>query len=165
MKKFIKATDKLEEYFCCALLMVMLVILTYQVLLRFLFNSSNAWSEEVARYMFIWLVYVGSSYGFLKNAHIKIDVLMYVFPKGIRKYVKKIGLIVLICFTAFVSVIGWKYTVSFYRIGQLSMGLKIKKAYVYAAIPVGFGLMTIRNICNLFSAEGTGEEEPCQMDY
>lgn len=158
-----KIADRFEEVFCAVLLLLMLVVLTIQVVMRFCFNNSNSWSEEMARYLFVWLVYMGASYGFKKKAHIRVDVLLKIFPEKARGVVKKIGTVILIIFTAYITYLGWIYTRDFYMMGQISLGLKIKMAYVYAAIPIGFFLMTVRNIVQLFEKEG-GEEE-CPQDY
>jgi TRAP-type C4-dicarboxylate transport system permease small subunit len=158
-----KIANKVEEYICAGLLVLMLIFLTIQVISRFVFNRSNSWSEEAARYLFVWLVFVSASFAFQKNAHIKVDTLMNLFPRAARKYIKKAGLVVLIAFTALITYLGWQYTSEFYRIGQVSLGLQIKMAYVYLAIPVGFFLMTVRNIVILF--RGNKEKEQCQTDY
>lgn len=164
MKWLQKIASKFEEYFCALLLSVMLFFLTTQVVSRFVFNNSNSWSEEASRYLFVWLVFIGASYAFQKNAHIRIDALMGLFPKAAQKYIKKAGTVVLILFTAFITYHGWRYTWNFYKMGQVSLGLQIKMSYVYLAIPVGFFLMTVRNIAALFWVDKEGKEE-CPTDY
>jgi TRAP-type C4-dicarboxylate transport system permease small subunit len=78
MKKITFIKDNFEEIICGLLLGIMLLILTYQVVLRFIFNSSNAWSEELARYLFIWFIFIGASYAAQKTAHIKRCTFKYI---------------------------------------------------------------------------------------
>jgi TRAP-type C4-dicarboxylate transport system permease small subunit len=145
-----KIDTKFEEIFCSVILALMLVILTYQVVLRFIFNNSNAWSEELARYMFIWFIFVGASYAAQKLAHIKIDALINLYPERVRKYVWLMGVLVWIGFNVIVIITSGRYAVVLHRADQVSLGLGIKMSYVYAAIPVGYLLMTFRLLQNLY---------------
>ena len=72
--KVLKWLDaNLEKYCCVVLMSVMTVIIFVQVVARYVFQNSLSWSEELARYIFIWLVYLGISYGCQMRKHIKID--------------------------------------------------------------------------------------------
>ena len=52
MKKFLNLLDKIEEILCNVCLLGMLMVLSLQVILRYIFRNSNAWSDEVGRYLF-----------------------------------------------------------------------------------------------------------------
>ena len=72
--KVLKWLDaNLEKYLCVVLMSVMTLIIFIQVVARYVFQNSLSWSEELARYIFIWLVYLGISYGCQMRKHIKID--------------------------------------------------------------------------------------------
>jgi len=148
--KFIKKLgSNFEEILCNSLLAVMLIILTYQVILRFVFKNSNAWSEELARYLFIWFIYAGASYAAQKIAHIKIDSLMNLYPKRARKFIRYTGIIIWIMFNVVVIITGTNYVITLHQADQVSLGLGIRMSYIYAAIPVGYALMTFRLVQNL----------------
>lgn len=62
MKKLIHWLDEyLEISLCVALMSVMTVVIFVQVVMRYVFHNSLTWSEEFARYCFIWLIYLGIS--------------------------------------------------------------------------------------------------------
>jgi len=54
----------------------MVIVITYQVILRYVFHASNAWSEELARYLFIYDVFIGSAIALRKNSHLQVDVFL-----------------------------------------------------------------------------------------
>ena len=62
----------LEEYICCALLGVIMTLLMMQVCYRYFGGKSIAWSEEVSRFLFLYLVYFAASLAASKNLHIRV---------------------------------------------------------------------------------------------
>jgi len=136
--------NRIEEWGCIALTLFILAILTYQVILRFVFASSNSWSEELARYLFVWFTYLGAGYGVLKRAHIKIDAVVNLWPKAIRKYIPYVANVLFFIYCIVVAYYSTKYTLRLVETGQVSMGAHVKMAYMYASVPVGHILMAIR---------------------
>ncbi len=144
MKKLLKwLDDNLEVYLCVILMSLMTVIIVIQVIARYVFRNSLSWSEELARYIFIWLIYLGISYGCKLRKHIKIDAALYLFPKAIRKYVVIIGDIIFLGFSAYIAYTGFSYALGQTRV---SSALHIPFQVVYASTFVGFGLAIIRQI-------------------
>ena len=72
--------------------------------MRFVFHHTNSWSEELARYLFIWLVYLSASYAIYKNAHIKIDAVKNLYPKKIRKYIPILGNVIFFIYAVGITV-------------------------------------------------------------
>jgi TRAP-type C4-dicarboxylate transport system permease small subunit len=60
-----------------SLLVAATVSLTFaQVVLRYVFNNPQAWAEEVGRYLFVWITFLGAAAAFSRDAHIRVDVLV-----------------------------------------------------------------------------------------
>lgn len=135
--------ENLEKYCCVVLMSVMTLIIFIQVVARYVFQNSLSWSEELARYLFIWLVYLGISYGCLMRKHIKIDAALGLFPKKARKYVVIIGDLFFLAFAVYVA-----YTGLFYSLNQtrVSSAMSVPFKYVYISTFFGFGLAVIRQI-------------------
>ena len=89
--------------------------------------------------MFIWLIYLGISYGCKLRKHIKIDAALHLFPKKIQKYVVIIGDIFFFLFALYIVVTGFNYCVAQAAVGKASSALGIPFQYVYSATVVGFG--------------------------
>lgn len=144
-----KIFDKFEEVIGVALLAYMLVILTCQVILRFVFNSSNSWSEETARYLFVWFVYITASLAILKNAHIRIDAFLGMYPTGIVRGVVVLGYLLFFVYCMAIVHFSWAFTMQIRNAGQISMGLGTPMYLVYMALPVCHALMALRIIQRL----------------
>lgn len=167
MKKALRYLNNLEEYLCNFSLVAMLLLLTYQVILRYVFTKSNAWSEELARYFFIWLIFISTSYAERENAHIRIESLQKVFPKALRQWVALLGQVILLVFCLVMLKISLEYTLKVIQTKQVSLGLKLNMGYVYAAIPTGYFLLCVRIAGNVLmkkhipapQAEHAGEDD------
>lgn len=59
--KFLDGIEKIEKLFLAVTVAIMIIVITYQVILRYVFSASNAWSEELARYLFIYDVMVAAA--------------------------------------------------------------------------------------------------------
>ena len=158
MEKKQSLFNKIELNISSILLLVMLVLLSLQVIGRFVFKYSNSWSEELARYMFVWFVYLTASYAVYKQAHIKIDGTMNMFPEKIRKYIALIGDLIFLIYCILLAYYSAKYTIAINLSGQVSLGLGIKMSYVYASIPICHSFMAIRLIINIIQNRKTAKE-------
>lgn len=151
MKNILKWLDDNVEVFLCVILMsVMTLLIFVQVIMRYVFNASLSWSEELARYIFIWLIYIGISYGCKLRKHIKIDAALYFFPKKLQPYVVILGDVLFIVFAAYIAYTDFLYSMQQPMYHVHSTALKIPMEYIYMSTVVGFGLATIREIQTIF---------------
>ena len=72
MEKMKKLFDRVLEVSCIALMSVMTILVTYQVITRYIFNKPSAVSEVLARYMFVWMVLLCAAYVFGLREHMNI---------------------------------------------------------------------------------------------
>ncbi len=145
MKSFTNFLNKnLEEYLCCILMFFLSMLLIVQVFFRYFLGQSLTWSEELARYMFVWLVYLGVPYGCLLMRHIKIDAGLMLFPKCVRKHVVLIGEISFFVLALVVAYYSALFDYKQFKIGLVSPALKIPMWVIYLAPFVGFSLAAIR---------------------
>lgn len=147
MKKVLKWLDENVELYLCVFLMSFMTLLIFvQVVMRYVFNNSLSWSEELARYVFIWLIYIGISYGCKLRKHIKIDAALYLFPKRAQPYVVLVGDILFIAFALYIAYTGLFYSIYQIQYNMRSPALKIPYQYIYMSTVVGFGLVAIRQL-------------------
>lgn len=149
--KIIKFLDeRVEEILLGFLLSGMSLIIAVQVFMRYVMKSSLSWSEEIARYMFIWMVYIGISYGVKKSKHIKIDAAVNIFPKATRKYLYILSDLIFLSFAAILVVKSKEVSSLIFKLGQASPATGIPMGYVYLAVPIGLSLVCIRLVQRLF---------------
>ena len=133
--------DHLEEYLLIALSIFTVVIIFGQVFMRYVLSSSLTWSEEIARYAFIWMIYIGVSYGVKKGKHLGVDAFSELFQeKG------KIVLAILAnsCFLVFSAVVIYYGFDIVVRITRESAALQLPMGWVYAAPVAGMILTMVR---------------------
>ncbi len=68
----------------CLLMSLMVVIVFANVIARYYLSASLAWSEEVARFMLIWLVFIGAVLAYVNDEHLGLDIVVRLFPRRVR---------------------------------------------------------------------------------
>ena len=99
--KFLDVLERIEKVLLCISVAVMLVVMIYQVILRYIFTASNAWSEELARYLFIFQVMLASAIGIRRNSHLQIDALIHLLKPRWRMLSTAISTLVGVIFLCF----------------------------------------------------------------
>lgn len=145
MKKVIHWLDEhLEEYICILLLTSMTAIIFLQIVARSI-GGDVSWNEELARYLFVWLIYVGCSFAVKKRRHISVEAVLLLFG---RRGIFILNLVSNIFFFLFcLIVLSEAFPVLYkmhYKFKQLSPAMRLPLTYAYASVPVGFALMTFR---------------------
>lgn len=138
--------DNLEMYLCIALLSTMTSVLAVQVFMRYVMHDSLSWSEELARYLFVWLVYLGLSYGAKIMRHIKIEAALSLFPKKWRPSIVILGDCIFLGFAVFICISAYAIVKKQMILGQTSPAIGIPMWFLYSAPLVGFALAAFRQV-------------------
>lgn len=125
---------------------IMTVIIIIQVFMRYLFLFSLSWSEEVARYLMIWVSFLGASLALKYGFHIGVEFIMNRIPEKIREWVHLVAKIGILIFLIYFTIGGFR--ISWAVRDQDSPALLFSMAYAYLAAPVG-GLFMIIQLLNL----------------
>ena len=139
----------LETVMVVILLLGMSFLVGIQVIMRYVFHNSLAWSEELARYMFIWMVYVGISYGVKRNKHISIDVVHNLLPARAAALLSIVADLIFLGFAVLVVMHGSEIVSRVLLSTQNSPALEIPMWMVYSAVPLGFGIVCLRLVQSL----------------
>ena len=146
-QSFWKRLDANAERWMLLIFYAMIVAtIVVEVVRRFVLSYSSIWGEEIARYAFIYLAWVGASAAVKDRAHIRIDVLLHYLSNRAKTAIYLFGdvcmlaLAVLALYTAIESL-----EISL-RFGSVTHGLRISLAWFLAAVPLGFSLMIYRLI-------------------
>lgn len=138
--------EHLEEVLLVIFTLTMVIVIGLQVFMRFVLSSSLGWSEELARYCFIWLVYIGISYGVKKQRHIKVDVMLLLLKERGKLILHMVANLFFLAFAIVIIIYGYDVMSRLMQTGQTSAALSIPISFVYAATPIGMGLTAIRII-------------------
>src|SRR5699024_1662519 len=116
-----------------------------------------SWSEEIAKYLMVYIVLLGSSLLVRKNGHIAIDFLLEIVNPEVKK---KLDFIILIISMIFFSVLTFYGTeLTLLVVGQSTPNLQFSMAWAYAAIPSGSLLMILNAFAVLFETIILGRNE------
>lgn len=158
MKDLLGFVNKLDDYFLNFSVALMGLVLFIQIVMRYVFNHPLIWSEEMARYLFIWMAFIGVGYGIKYDLHIKMEAFLAIFPSKVQKVVIVLTEIVAIVFMGLVLVPSIQFAVHTGHVPSSAMGIPMY--WVYSAFPVGLILGMIRMTISVISqckALGKGE--------
>ncbi|BCV23561.1 TRAP transporter small permease [Gelria sp. Kuro-4] len=144
----------LVQVLTVALFTGMVVLVFAQVYTRFLTNHSLTWSEELSRFLMIWMVFLASYLAFKQKSHIMVDNLVKALPGPWASAVQAAAHLAMVLFL--VVLLWGAYAVLPTTALQKSPANNIVMAYVYAAIPVSALLTLLEVMRNLCAILGKG---------
>lgn len=153
MKKMLKMLDKTEDIISSSLLVITSVLVFVEAVLRYRFNYSISWSEEVSRMMIAWFIFIGSSIAVRENAHVNMDALSNLISgkRTTQLFVNILVDLICIIFCAIIVFAGINMIKSAIALGSMATSIKIPLFVPYASVPVGVFLMMIRYIMSFIN--------------
>lgn len=136
------------------MLAMMVVTTSLQIICR-VFFSALSWSEEVTRYLLVYLTFLGASSVYKRSGHISVLVFQQLLSPKLQKLVSVFVIILCGAFFTMATVYGIKYMGL--QGTQLSAAIRIPMKYIYMSIPIGFSIMilySVDNIINICFGEG-----------
>lgn len=138
--------NKFEEIVSSCALATMAVIIILQVFQRYIVQNSLDWPEELARYLFIFSVYIGSSFAASERRHLEVTIARTVFGVKIGHYFTIVAYLITVAFCGIMVVWGIKMIQFVMDSGQVAPALQFPMWIAYICIPLGFFLMGLRTI-------------------
>jgi TRAP-type C4-dicarboxylate transport system permease small subunit len=162
MQNFLKVLNKNIEKWLLLVFYIMLVsTMAIEVLRREVFSYSSIWGEEIVRYSFIYLAWIGAAAAFRDRAHIRIDVIMHYLAPKWKSLLYMFGDLISLAVACIAVYWSFETVLVSAKFGSVSHGLRISMVWFLSAIPIGFSLITIRLIQSLihdFKAFKAGRE-------
>jgi TRAP-type C4-dicarboxylate transport system permease small subunit len=134
-----------EEWTLFATVIVALVALFFNVVLRYGFNYTLAWSEELVREVIIYTTFIGCSAAIKNRSMIKIDASVQLFPR-LKLPLTFFSNLVTLIFSIIVVYYGWMMALLQVKTHQKTIILQIPLIYLYAILPLMGVMMFIRTI-------------------
>lgn len=140
---FRKKVDKILGWVLVAIMSVMVINVLWQVFSRYITGNPSSFTDELARYLMIWVGVLGAAYVSGRNMHVAIDVLPMRAGKKTQRLLFRIVNVLIILFAFFALVVGGIRLVHIsYILGQHSPALNVPLALVYMVLPLS-GLLII----------------------
>ena len=139
MKKLLDAVQIIIEMFSRILIGGIVAIIFYAVIMRYVFHRPPAWSEELSRFLFIWMIMLGAVLVTREQSHIQITFLVNLLPERLRFLLSNFTRLLMIAFCWVMIQQGLKIYPIVAEASSPSFGISM--GWLYLAIPVGGMLM------------------------
>lgn len=133
-------------------LLVMTLMVTMDVVLRYGFNAPTKWVNEFSGYLMVVLIFLGLSYALKENAHIRVDFLVVRLPRRIQDWMKVIASTLLLVYTMILFYLNWHFFVesfAFQTTSRTSMDVIVWPAQLF--MPLGLAILGLLLICNIYT--------------
>jgi TRAP-type C4-dicarboxylate transport system permease small subunit len=147
---FLANLDRNLERWALLVFYSMLVItMAVEVLRREVFAYSSVWGEEIVRYAFIYLVWIGAAAAVRERAHIRIDVIFEFCSMRVKALLYLFGDLVMLVVACFALYYSWESLLVSLKYGSVSHGLRVPMVWFLSAVPIGFSLLLFRLLQSL----------------
>lgn len=140
----LRGLSAVESALVTASLLLMIIVVFLQVFFRYVITYSLPWSEELARYLMTWVVFIGASMGAKEGVHIGVAAFVNMMPKWFQKFGIFFSGLCSMLFGLSIAYVSFLAVRHIWAMGQISPAMEIPMWIAYLPIPVGSFLMTIR---------------------
>lgn len=140
----LKIIDHAFRIFLASLMALLVIAVTWQVLSRYLLAEPSSWTEELARFLLVWIGVLGASYAYRMKMHLGIDLLpQRLTGRNFAVLELVINLSVIVFAVAVMIVGGGNLVAMTAELKQISPALGIPMAWVYAVVPMSGVLIVL----------------------
>ena len=149
MNNLLNKFFKLVDYFTGILTGLMVIVVFLNVILRVIFNSGLTWSEEMARYLFVYVTYIGAISAMYSNGHLSVDTLISRLNKKAQLVLYIISQLII----AFLMIILIKGSISMVTLNinsyTAALGIPYSVLYFSGVLTgVCIAILSLKNIIN-----------------
>lgn len=160
MKTYVMIMDKVNQVLKILLgtfLVMSLIVCTWQIIARFIFNAPLSWSSELLRYLLVWITFIGAGLAIRYSKLIRLEFLFALikFPPKIEKGIRGIAMVITMVFCVIILM----YSVQILEVVhvQKSAAMHMPMSIPYLAIPLGSLIMLFNTVVAWVEEEGNGE--------
>lgn len=130
-------------------LALMIGVILWQVVLRYIFSDGLIWGEDFARIMMIYGGLIGAAVAHHESRHIRFDLLDHVLPRPALRLLAVIAELAVLATAATIAGYGWQLMIENESQESLTMGISMM--YVYSIVPLGMGLIALASLRRIFA--------------
>ena len=142
--------SRILEVFMVTILTIMVGLVFGNVVARYAFNSAITWAEEVARFLFVWLTFVGASFGLMKGLHLGMDMVVARLKPRTRSLIEVVNGFIILAFLG-VWVVGGVHLIQA-NLDYMSPATGFSMGLVYMIGPLAALLMGFETIGRLVTS-------------
>jgi TRAP-type C4-dicarboxylate transport system permease small subunit len=142
---------------------ILVICVVWQVVSRFILGTPSTTTDEIARFLFMWVAFVGAAYTLGLKRHLAIDIVPLILEGPIVRIIRVLVLLIVAAFAGVVMVYGGlELMFKTLESGQMTPALRLPMGYVYGAIPFSGAMMLFycaALIVELFDPDNEAENE------
>ena len=151
MKLLRQLNKHAERYALLFFYSVLVASMALEVLRREILSFSSVWGEEVVRYSFIYLVWIGAAAAVKERAHIRIDVLYKFVTPRVRTLLYIFADLIMVAMAIMALIWAIEPVTRSIDRGSVLEALQISRAWALTAVPLGFTLVIIRLFQSIYN--------------
>ncbi len=141
-----RLVDRALDVFAVGLFVLIFTVVLFQVFMRYVIGSPLVWSEELARYLFIWVAFIGWVFATRSGTHIRISAVFDLFPPGTRRAVNVFNNILVFVFNGALAWLGFRMVQKSFDVPTVT--LFFTYAAVYVVVPASCLLIAFYALIN-----------------
>lgn len=148
MSKLNQLNEKITLYASIILILTLLIIVSFQIIMRQVFDISYILLDEISRILFAWCISSSVAYAFIRKAHVNVTYFYDKMPARLQKYISLILLLSILFFLLFLMRHSWALTVK-----QMKIPFPIgpyPRGYLFAPLPISCLIMCISVLNEMF---------------
>lgn len=145
LKKINDSIMKILTVFIALIGTIIVVTVFTNVVSRYVFHTTIPWAEELARFLFIWVTFVGAILANDKSEHMRLDFIVARFKGKTRKTMEIIAYLVMVILLLILVHGSIKYTITQWDWRSSALGVRHGQVYIIA--PISFGIIAIQYLC------------------
>lgn len=152
---------RLENLFNSMVLVVILVVISMQIIMRYVFNHPLLWSEELSRYLYVWIAWIGCAFCVGTRSHISVPVLLDSLPLQVQRVLAVVGNLAVLGALCYLI----PHALS-YALGQkafMASTIPVRRIWLYIALPTGLVLTAVQlvfdTVIRVMEITGKGGKE------
>jgi len=139
--------SRILEVILVVILSIMVILVFGNVVARYVFNSAITWAEEVARFLFVWLTFVGASFGLMKGLHLGMDIIIARLRPRTRTIAEVVNGFIILAFLG-VWIVGGVHLIQA-NLDYMSPATGFSMGLVYMIGPLAALLMGVETVSRL----------------
>jgi TRAP-type C4-dicarboxylate transport system permease small subunit len=149
----LKILSRLEFILIASIMLMMVGLYTGAIAVREFFPAQArnvAFVDEAARYLMVWMVFLALGLALAQGKQIAMTAFQDRMPATVLFWLRKLIDLTGLAFSLYICWIGWEISQMVFATGQRSPTLGISAGFLYASMPIGFGLLALRYALSLF---------------
>ena len=148
MKRLLDVAERGYRLLLTVMAIILFLVVGASVFTRYCLNSSLGWADELSRFIFIWISFLGAAYAYAYDEHLGLDFIVErIRPAKLQTLVRLFGDISIGAVLLVITIYGWTVADS---ATNLSPALYLPMKWIYMIVPATGALMVVLNVVKIF---------------